>query len=105
VSAKRTAIRRIALACLLCFAVVFLLSSAFVCANANHRHDHNGLKGSCATCAQVAAKLDLLRALQAFVRLTGYALAGPVALVLAVGAALPGTRPGTPVALNIRMNN
>jgi len=45
--------RIIVLAFLLCFIAGIFLSESFLVIHANHQHDHNGIDGNCAACAQI----------------------------------------------------
>ena len=43
----------IVLAVLLCFIIGVFLSESFFVIYSNHEHDHNGIDGNCAVCAQL----------------------------------------------------
>ena len=60
---KQTAKRTIALAFLICFILVSLLSEAFIITHANHEHDHDGAGGTCSTCAHIQSAENLLKQL------------------------------------------
>ena len=97
--------RLIALASIICFLFVFILSSAFVLTHADHAHDHNGVNGSCATCVQLQNTENTLKQFNtAFVGVL-FAIAGLYAAIgtrraMAVCFSVP-----TPVMLRIRMND
>ena len=100
-----TKTRIIALTFLLCFLIVSLLSSAFIFTHAEHEHDHNGVDGSCATCAQLQRTENILKQFSTALAGTLFFIAGLFAAigtlkVIAVYVFLP-----TPVTLKIRMNN
>ena len=75
-----TKTRIIALAFLVCFLIVSVLSSAFIFTHAEHAHDHNGVDGSCATCAQLQSAENILKQLCT-------ALAGALFVIAEIGRA------------------
>ncbi|MDR3310719.1 MAG: hypothetical protein LBS90_05170 [Oscillospiraceae bacterium] len=103
--AARRGIRVTALALCVCFAVVFLLSAAFVATHANHEHDHNGADGCCAVCARVAAARSLLCRLSAAAAVAALALGGMFAAFRDPRGDASAADALTLVGLKIRLNN
>ena len=101
---RKSTKRMIALAVLLCFVMVALISEAFVLTHANHEHDHFGAGGSCAVCAQIQNIENQRKRL-------GTAAAGVSAVWLGLFAAIAllcCVSPSqflTPVLLKTRLNN
>lgn len=104
-SNKPDKLRIIALVFLACFLIVSILSSAFILTHADHEHDHNGVDGSCATCAQLQSAENSLK--QFSTALTGalFATAGLYAAIGMFKAITIQISFSTPVTLKIRMNN
>jgi len=98
--AKRVA----ALALLLCFLMVALLSGAFILTHANHQHDHLGVGGECAVCAQIHSLENQLKQFGAASGGVSFGLAGLFA-VTALLCCVSVTQYATPVRLKIRLNN
>lgn len=97
--------RFIALAFLLCFIVVSILSEAFILTHAGHAHDSNGIGGGCATCAQIQSVENLLKQLGTAVVSAASAFAGMFAFILIIRFTSSNITLLTPVTLKIRMNN
>jgi hypothetical protein len=92
--------RLLAIAICAVFVAVYLLSQAFVLTCSNHRHDHDGVGGTCAACARVAASGKLLLAAGAVVFVAGF-----LSLVFAVSRVrLVAAYSSTPVRLKVRLN-
>ena len=49
---KKNAMKTLALAVLLCFVFLTLLSEAFLLSHVEHKHEHNGIGGRCTVCVQ-----------------------------------------------------
>ena len=97
--------RIIAIAFLLCFVVGFFLSGIFFLTHVNHEHDHNGVDGSCDTCAQIQASENLIKQFGIFAVSLAFAviiLSAAIAVLFAISF-LFGVQ--SPVKLKIRMNN
>jgi uncharacterized PurR-regulated membrane protein YhhQ (DUF165 family) len=99
----RQAVKRaVALALLLCFVFVVLLSGAFVASHAEHEHNRDGFDNSCTVCALLQSTLNLLKSIAVFIIC---ALLMPVILFTAISRLfiiLYYYR--SPVKLNIRIN-
>jgi len=96
--------RMLALAFLLCFVVVALLSEAFVLTHAYHEHDHYGVNSGCAVCAQIQSIENQRRQFGAAFSSAPMALFGlfaAAALLCCVSA----SQFLTPVHLKTRLNN
>lgn len=102
---KQSEKRLIALALLLCFIVVSMLSQAFILAHAGHTHDNNGGGGVCTTCTQIQNAENLLKQLGTAVVSAAAAFAGMFAAVAMIRSASYNITLLTPVTLKIRMNN
>ena len=102
---KQAAIRIITLAFLVCFVMVSLLSEAFIFSHLHHEHDHNGVGGNCATCAQIHSTENTLKQLIATIGGASFSISGLFAFmsVLCVGMFLLDSQ--TLVKLKIQMNN
>ena len=72
----RRAIRMIAPVVCAVYLVVALLSSAYVIAHINHKHDHDGLGGTCAICAHITAAGDFFKRLTAIAPITAVCVSG-----------------------------
>lgn len=102
---KQTIVKFVALTVLICFIVVSLLSGAFILTHADHEHDHNGVSGTCATCAQIQSAENLLKQLGTAVINAASVLAGLFASIAIIRSAFSNATLLTPVTLKIRMNN
>lgn len=102
---RPAAIRIIAVAFCICFIVASLSATVFILTHANHKHDHNGPSGSCATCSHMIAAENLLKQLTPAV--TAAALASGI--LFAVLSILPPVSFYisfyTLVNLKVRLNN
>ena len=101
---RQKAKRITALAFLLCFLMVALLSEAFILTHANHQHDHLGAGGGCAVCAQIQSIENQRK--QCSVASAGVSLAwiGLFAAFVFLCFIL-GFHLQTPVRLKTRLNN
>jgi len=97
--------RIIALIFLVCFLVVSILSSAFILTHADHEHDHNGVSGSCATCAQLQSAENILKQFSTALLGVLFSIAGLYAAIVILKAIAVHVSLSTPVALKIKMNN
>ncbi|MDR2736807.1 MAG: hypothetical protein LBB49_04525 [Gracilibacteraceae bacterium] len=97
------AMKRIALAFLLGFVLLSLLSEVFILTHLVHEHDHNGVGGSCGICVQIHNTENLLKQFGAVITAM---LPGLMAL-FASGAVLCFAcfKGYTPVSLRTRLNN
>jgi len=102
---KQSKKRLIALAFLLCFIVVSILSEVFILTHADHVHDNAEVDGSCATCAQIQNAENLWKQLGTAVVSAASTLAGLFAVIAMIQPASSGITLPTPVTLKIRMNN
>jgi len=103
-SHKQPSKRIAALAFLMCFVMVSLLSEVFFLTHTSHEHDHLG-GGSCVVCAHIQSAESLLRR---FIAVSGGVLFGLVNLFAAIAgldfiSAL--FRSQTLIALKMRMNS
>ena len=98
-------VKRIAaLVFLLCFVTASLLSQAFILAHAHHEHDHLGVGGECAVCAQIQNARDQLKQFGAASVNVSVGLVGLFA-VIALLCCAAASQFSTPVRLKIRLNN
>jgi len=97
--------RLIALAVLLCFLVVSLLSGMFIFTHTDHEHDHNGVHGSCAVCEQINNFENLRKQLSMAASGTSFALLSLFAVVSTIQCIDSRIESSSLVALKIRMNN
>ena len=90
---------------LVCYIFVFLLSGFFILERSHHEHDHDGIAGTCVTCAQIHNAENLLKQLNMafFGAAVFIALSYVLAMILHVFAGI--SILFTPVDLKIRMNN
>jgi len=96
--------RLIVLAVLVCIALSFLLSVAFMLSRANHEHDHNGSGGECGTCTMIFVAQTLIKQLCIAICTASFVLIGFFVLFAAfINAHSYCIR--TPVSLKNRMNN
>lgn len=104
-SAKRSAIKSIALILCVCFILVSFLLTAFIITHTNHEHDHGGPNGSCATCIQLTSAENLLKQISAALTVTGFIFAflSLISLFLKPIALHIGSF--TLVSLKVRLNN
>ena len=102
---KQSKVRIIALAFLVCFLVVSVLSSAFILTHTDHQHDHNGTNGSCATCAQLQSAENVLKQFSTALIGAWFALAGLFVTIKTFQAIAGYVYFSTPVTQKIKMNN
>ena len=97
--------RIIAFAFLACFLVIFILSSAFILTHVDHEHDHNGVNGSCATCAQILSAENILKQFSTALLGVLFAIAELYAAIGILKAIAVYASLSTPITLKIKMNN
>jgi len=97
--------RVIALAFLVGFIVVSLLSEMFILTHVNHEHDRNDVHGRCSVCAQIQNAENMLKQIATALKTTAFAFWSLFAITLAASSFNIQTASLTPVALKIRMNN
>ncbi len=102
---RQTKKRLLTLAFLICFIIVSLLSEAFILTHAGHEHDHNGVNGTCATCAQIKNAENLLKKLGTASLVAAYTIAGLFSAAVITHTFWAVTSALTPVTLKIKMNN
>jgi len=95
----------IALALLVCFILVSLLSATFIGAHSRHEHGHNGANGSCLVCAQIQNANNLLRQIFSAVSSTPLAYINLFFAAAFLCSVLPFHQVKTLVKLKIQMNN
>jgi len=102
-------LRQVALrfaAMLICafFITAFMLSTVFISLHANHKHDHNRVDGSCATCGNITAAENLLKTVYIAVVTVAFApclLSGITRIINAAGAFVAAR---TLIRLKVRLN-
>jgi F0F1-type ATP synthase membrane subunit a len=84
---------------------VFLLSSAYIFANANHKHNHNGFDGACTTCVNLVSAQNQLK--QTATPVSGGFTAVLVCVIFFILLKkITGTSDfSTPISLKVRLNN
>jgi hypothetical protein len=94
-----------ALAVCVLFIVVSVLYSALIIARLNHAHDHNGVHGSCATCACLTKAENLLKSISVAVFSVALVFEKPLLALFALK--LFDFRAGfyTLARLKVRLNN
>ena len=94
----------VALAFLICFITVFLLSEAYILTNANHEHNHSGIDGNCAICVQIQNIENILKKIILFANNILLGLIGLIAIII-LYAILFVIELYTLVNMKIQMNN
>ena len=102
---KQTAMKFVTLGVLICFIFVFFLSEAFILTHAEHKHDHNGAKGSCTTCIQIHNAENLLRQFNLAVSGASFAFISLLAAIAILFSLSYLNETKTLVILKTRMNN
>ena len=97
--------RLVALGILLCLVMVSLLSETFILTHANHKHDHFGVGGECAVCAQVQSAENQLKQFGTVISVALLALIGFFAALAILYFAASSIAFQTPVYLKTRLNN
>ena len=95
----------IALALLVCFSIVPLLSTVYIIIHACHEHEHYEIDDDCAVCEHILIAKSLLRQIGAAVKIMAYAFANLFAAVAVLCAVSNFCSSQTLVNLKIRMNN
>ena len=103
--ARKTKRRIIALAFLVGFLGLSILSGTFLLAHAVHEHDQNGVHGSCAVCVQLQSAENTLKQFGMAISGMLFSITGFYAVVKSLREIFVFLSFSTPVALKIRMNN
>jgi branched-subunit amino acid permease len=80
---RLTVRRATAFALLVCFAAAMILSQMFVIALADHDHNHNGIDGGCAICAQLSETRGRLGHANALARISAVLLTALAGILIA----------------------
>ena len=103
VNSGRRAVKLTALAVCALFVLVILLSSVFILANADHKHDHKREDGGCATCANIVICAKLIRHLGAAITAAA-AITGMAGFVILPRFATPQVYAVNLISLKVRLN-
>ena len=100
----RRAVRLTVLAICAVFVLALVLSSAYILANANHRHDHSDANGGCVICSHMVLCTRLIERLGTVITIAA-ATVGIAGVAILLRLTVPQTNAISLIGLKVCLNN